>query len=358
MKIEMGESLILSWLRHSKNCQIVQTNWKPSMESWDYYNEILIDEIVIGIQELFINKYGYDLFKKNRSIRQIVQQGEIDVLGIELVKSFFKDIYAVDIAFHENGLNYGSKSETVGRVLKKLVRMACTILYFFDLKEAKIIFASPKVHKSVYDELSIAIKEMSEYINKTWDLNFKFEFICNDDFREKIYDVVVTLSNNVADTSELFMRSVQMYNAMSKNKNRFQIEISKKNKNEGIVINKSIKQENDKVTQNNTDYDEIKIGALVRSTIPELVRDMLIDDTELNRLLQYDYSKKHFDLNYPMLRKIDESISIKENRMVGDYPRYYSQPILKISGSRYLITSEWYDRNKSYYIHWLGIRQA
>lgn len=358
MKIEMGESLILSWLRHSKNCQVVQTNWKPSMESWDYYNEILIEEIVNEIQEIFINKYGYDLFKKNCSIRQILQQGEIDVLGIELVKSSFKEIYVVDIAFHENGLNYGSKNETIGRVLKKLVRMACTVLYFFDLKDAKIIFASPKVHKSVYDDLIIAIKEMSEYINQTWSLNFKFELICNDDFREKIYDVVVMLSSNVADTSELFMRSIQMYNSMNKKGNRFQIEISKQDKSMDIVPNKGIKQESNKGTQNNTNYDEVKIGALVRNTLPDLVRDMLIDDVELNRLLQYDYSKSHFDLNYPMLRKIDESISIKENRMVGDYPRYYSQPVLKISGSRYLITSEWYERNKSYYIHWLGIRRA
>ena len=30
MKIEMGESLLYSWLRHVKECQIVQTNWKVS----------------------------------------------------------------------------------------------------------------------------------------------------------------------------------------------------------------------------------------------------------------------------------------------------------------------------------------
>lgn len=32
MKIEMGESLFYSWLRHVKECQIVQTNWKVSAE--------------------------------------------------------------------------------------------------------------------------------------------------------------------------------------------------------------------------------------------------------------------------------------------------------------------------------------
>lgn len=28
MKIEIGESLLLSWLKHIKECQLVQTNWK------------------------------------------------------------------------------------------------------------------------------------------------------------------------------------------------------------------------------------------------------------------------------------------------------------------------------------------
>lgn len=38
MKIEMGESLFYSWLRHVKECQVVQTNWKPS-PSWQLQDE-------------------------------------------------------------------------------------------------------------------------------------------------------------------------------------------------------------------------------------------------------------------------------------------------------------------------------
>ena len=37
MKIEMGESLLYSWLRHVKECQIVQTNWKISPQ-WELKN--------------------------------------------------------------------------------------------------------------------------------------------------------------------------------------------------------------------------------------------------------------------------------------------------------------------------------
>lgn len=39
MKIEMGESCVYSWLKHVKDCRIVQLNWKPSAE-WDL-NDVL-----------------------------------------------------------------------------------------------------------------------------------------------------------------------------------------------------------------------------------------------------------------------------------------------------------------------------
>ena len=49
MKIKMGESLVYSWLRHVKECQIAQTNWKTSSGIWKLHNEvelsIMFDEI-------------------------------------------------------------------------------------------------------------------------------------------------------------------------------------------------------------------------------------------------------------------------------------------------------------------------
>lgn len=38
MKIEIGESLFYSWLRHVKECQLVQMNWKASPE-WQLQHE-------------------------------------------------------------------------------------------------------------------------------------------------------------------------------------------------------------------------------------------------------------------------------------------------------------------------------
>lgn len=339
MKIEIGESIILSWLRHSKNCQMVQTNWKPSMVAWEFYNDVIIEEIIENCQQKYINEKGYDLFRKNSSVSQIIQQGEIDVLGMEIEGVSISQLYAVDVAFHEAGLNYGSKEVTIAKILMKLTRMACTMLGFFDNKDGEIIFASPKINKSILIELEKEIPEINAFINKKWNLDFKFRLICNDDFDSKILQVINTLSKEVADTSELFMRSIQMYNMFNREK---KVVTSKK------TVAK-LKIDND---TNINGYEEIKIGALVRTSFPQIIESSLIIEDELLRLCSYEYCKNNFDLNYPVLKKADERVSIIENRYENGYTRYYAKPY-NILGDRYLLTSEWFERNKVYYIKWL-----
>ena len=53
MKIEMGESLFYSWLRHVKACQIVQTNWKVS-QHWELKHEAEIEAMMKTIDNHFI----------------------------------------------------------------------------------------------------------------------------------------------------------------------------------------------------------------------------------------------------------------------------------------------------------------
>ena len=38
VKIEIGELLIYSWLRHVQGCVVTQINWKPS-PTWEVANE-------------------------------------------------------------------------------------------------------------------------------------------------------------------------------------------------------------------------------------------------------------------------------------------------------------------------------
>lgn len=61
MKIEMGESLFYSWLRHVKECQIVQTNWKVSSQ-WQLSDAEALEHLMAQVDKHYSEKYGYAIF--------------------------------------------------------------------------------------------------------------------------------------------------------------------------------------------------------------------------------------------------------------------------------------------------------
>lgn len=285
------------------------------------------------------------LFKKNKGASQIIKQGEIDALGMELLGKEISEIYAVDVAFHEGGLNYGDKQITVAKIISKLTRMAITLLGYFDYDHAKIIFASPKINPSVLKPLEEAISKLSNIFETEFNLKFDFQLICNESFKLRLIDQLDIAAKEVADTSELYMRSIQMYKMFEKT-------YSSKDK---VAHSKSkVKKVHD---MNNLEidgqYKDIKIGALVRLSLPKLIQGSIIDEQEILNLQNKDYSKEVFNINYPILKKYNNSLTSIENRREGDYPRYYSL-IVSYKGEEYLITSEWFSWNKSQFVLWLG----
>ena len=94
MKIEIGESLATSFLKHVHGCRIVQTNWKTS-DRW------VITEKDKGRSKKFFDRIiGSNHFSeifKGSSFNQLLKQAEIDVLGINTSES---TVYGIDVAFH------------------------------------------------------------------------------------------------------------------------------------------------------------------------------------------------------------------------------------------------------------------
>ena len=129
MKIEMGESLFYSWLRHVKECQIVQNNWKVS-PTWTFDNITELENMYDEINTYFLTNHSKKIFKNNTGLSQFIRQGECDVLGINNNNS--TNFYAVDVAFHEKGVNYGSKEETVLKVINKCIRTAFCLYGYFN----------------------------------------------------------------------------------------------------------------------------------------------------------------------------------------------------------------------------------
>jgi hypothetical protein len=287
MKIEIGESLLLSWLKHIKECQLVQTNWKASYK-WELKNKEILEQLMKTSNELFSQKYGYDIYKGNRSLDQLISQAEIDVMGISYEENQ-NHIYAIDVAFHEAGLNYGSKDETVTRVIKKCLRTAMCIYGYFGFNTGTIIFTSPKINPSVEQDLMNCVGDIS-LVLKDLGLNFKIRIIGNDDFSEKILEPVLNVLGDVADTSELFMRSLQMYNLFAGKR-------PKQAASQRSTTAKKITPDLEVIESQGIDgLDEMKIGVIVRTVLRKMLEDGKVSEEEIKKMQTREYSKETFDI--------------------------------------------------------------
>lgn len=104
-------------------------------------------------------------------------------------------------------------------------------------------------------------------------------------------------------------------------------------------------------TQSVNPQDTIKVGILVQTKMRKIVRAKLLSDEMIKHLQDLRYCKMTFDINYPLLKKIVWDSPISEQRKINGYGRYWADEEL-INGERYLICSQWYDRNKSKFIKW------
>lgn len=197
MKIEIGESLCYSYLRHVKRCWLVQANWKTS-EHWD---KKMSDSDLQSLFESMRKRFDPDgmVFKQTTDARQFLKQGEIDVVGVDQDGN----VHAMDVAFHEAGLKYSGGGET--RVLKKLLRALLILKVYHPTKKLHLYFASPKVHKAVQQPLKEAFAKLKKsYPETTWHL------LINDDFTKDVVCPTLEKTSTVADTSELFARAAKL----------------------------------------------------------------------------------------------------------------------------------------------------
>jgi hypothetical protein len=199
MKIDIGESLVYSYLRHVKNCTIVQTNWKPS-GNWipesTYFEKAGREFERIQRHPAFI-----EIFKTG--FEHTVKQTEIDVLGLDQEDT----VYAVNVTFHEYGINLGAKTDTRNRVIKNLLRAYISMMIFFPGKKHILMFCAPKVSPNTEEIISDYFKILCRDFNSQQS---QFIYISNELFRDKVLTETLDCIQQEFDTSELFLRSFKL----------------------------------------------------------------------------------------------------------------------------------------------------
>jgi len=321
MKIEMAESLLASWLRHVKECQIVQMNWKASTKTWELKNQTILLTLMQSSKDLFADRYGYNVYKNN-ALAQLIQQAEIDVLGVKL-DGTSTQLYAIDVAFHESGLNYGDRQETIERIIKKCLRSAICLRGYFDSPTGEIIFASPKIHESMLPDIFECVEQMQTILEQV-GLAYTIRVIANDEFSDHILQPVLSLMPSIADTSELFVRSLQLYNLFAKDRTN-----SKRAK---TMPAHQQPTELEAIKGNVLDgLAEMKIGQIARTILRTELEAGQAPPEEIQLMQTLEYSKATFHLQYPLLQKVSQEF---------DRVRYYVLP-LTIYDESYVLCSQW-----------------
>jgi hypothetical protein len=198
---------------------------------------------------------------------------------------------------------------------------------YFGMNKGRIVFASPKVNPSTYEPLREAVEGVNTLMSEL-KLKFSFRLYANSDFEKDIIAPVIQLSGEVADTSELFMRSVQLYQ----------------------IFTDRIKDAQQEGKERNRGTDEIKIGQLVRTTFKELFSKRKIGKKMAAKLMDVTYSKKTFGLSFPILKEINDSILLSKQITDGKgRSRYWSQ---EFANGKYLICSQWYAKHRKKFLDW------
>ena len=309
MKIEIGESLACSWLRHVRQCWLVQANWK-FLEHWE---RCLTDRELQVVFDTVRGRFdvGGGVFKKTRDAGQFLRQGEIDAVGVD----HGGGVHGVEIAFHEAGLQYGTTTETNDRVLKKMLR-TLLILRAFRPPETPlhIYFLSPKVNPVVQQPLEKTFAALrSEYSDVEW------RFIANDAFTNVVVRPTLDKTSGIADSSELFVRSAKLLELVGHGTGQRQRARSARPHSSDEVWGSSVRN---------------KIQPLVQN----LMQTLLVDAPELlsaedKRRLQDNVQCKELGLkigNFALLRKAGLSTTV-------DGRRYYRDPY----GS-FCVCSQWW----------------
>lgn len=327
MKIEMGESLFYSWLRHVKECQIVQTNWTTSPQ-WTLQHADELAAMMTASEQLFQDKHGYRIYKKTGSVKQLLQQAECDALGVSLGPDGIH-AYAVDVAFHEAGLCYGSRDETVMAVVKKSLRTAMCLYGYLDLRQADIVFASPKINPAILFDLLPCYDDLNTFFREQ-GFGFTARVIANDDFDDAVLNPILLVSEGISDTNELFVRSYQMFRMFAPDQS---------SRRKAAFAENSLSPDTAK---------ELKIGKLAQVVLRRMLEEGRADDEEIRFMQTADYSKQFFDLQFPLL--VADGAEF-------DKIRYYAAP-LTIRGKRYFLCSQWFEtaanNDRPFLLRWIS----
>lgn len=337
MKIEIAENMLYSWLRHCKCCQIVQTNFKAS-SFWPKNNEQEMEALfnLFQADERFSN-FRYTGYRgRLQTFDSLMKDTECDLLALAFDEGNSYKLFAVESAFHENGLNY---NDTQKKVIQKFFRNYLMARTFFTSDSIELIFVSPKIGETMLERLNPYIQQLRDFLAEQRQ-QVTIKLIEGDEFNTAIVEPLSHAISSIADESELFVRAIKLWRLNEHNVER---------RNAGAHRPAANRAQAPVVQAAN----ELRAGYIVQTRLFELLRSGRLSQEEIANLQDASYCHRNFGrLRYPVLKSTEQG-------RFDDYgrARYYSEEFV-IGQVHYYVTNDWYDRNKDALVAYLVAHDA
>jgi hypothetical protein len=246
-------------------------------------------------------------------------------------------VIAVETAFHEDGLQYGSADEMIGRVLKKLIRAAFALEAYVDAGEAAVIFATPKMAEPIRQGVQEHLARLEPLLSRQANLaihRMSFRIIANEEFASEVLEPVLSQVDAVADGSELFLRAQQLMRLC-----------------DPVRRQHSARPRIDHQLSVTADKGS-RIGEHVRATMAQLAVAGRLTPHIVDQLLNARYCKATFNLGLPFLKAVDRAVELSQQRIdEKGYGCYWKQP-LRIGSRDFLMCSQWFVWQRDAFDRW------
>lgn len=105
--------------------------------------------------------------------------------------------------------------------------------------------------------------------------------------------------------------------------------------------------------EDNSNIPYRPVGILVQTEFKGLLESGALSAAEINNLQDAAYSNRTFGINFSVLKKVESMAKLSEERKdrLGR-DRYYAKPV-KINNEWYLLSTQWYERNRERLIRYL-----
>jgi hypothetical protein len=184
--MQITNSIVKSWLKHTKETQLIEENFVLS-KNWLYDNNKDIENII----DYFRDKYSQS----------------------SMIATFYEnsvDIFATNL--HENRLYFAiTDANDFADIYKKMEHILLVSILMFHKKDSKVFITIPKINKALKSTIEKFVLDLATYIKS---IGMKFEFYCylNDSFYTNVISPLIKQADKAGESEE-FLQSLKLINS-------------------------------------------------------------------------------------------------------------------------------------------------